>query len=133
MPVFKVLQSIVYSSLALIMLSCEGFKFIAVENKSKGDVTVSMQPGVETPEIFGNLKTYSSRIDTLLILPPDSTLLIPTYFGPLYIFNERIKEKELKFNYVKITSATDTIVANNKAELFRMLKKKRNIGKLTIK
>jgi hypothetical protein len=66
-------------------------------------------------------------------LPPDSTLLIPTYFGPLYIFNEKIKEEELKLNYIKITSVTDTIVASNKAELFNMLKKKRNIGELTIK
>jgi hypothetical protein len=67
MPVTKVLQIIVYSTLALIMFSCEGFKFIAVENKSKADIAVTMQPGVETPELFGNPETYKKKFDTLLI------------------------------------------------------------------
>lgn len=129
----KILQSIVYLGLALIIYGCEGFKFLAIENKSKGNITVTTQPGVETPELAGDPKTYRSRIDTVLVLPPDSTLLIPTYFGPLYIFNEKVKQEELKFNYVKITSTSDTIVANNKAELFKMLNRKGNVGKLTIK
>lgn len=133
MTVSKTLQSIVYLCLAFIMYGCEGFKFIAIENKSKGNITVTTQPGIETPELTGDPKTYRSRFDTVLVLPPDSTLLIPTYFGPLYIFNQKVKQEELKFNYVKIISTSDTIVANNKVELFKMLNRKGNVGKLTIK
>ena len=125
MRVSKLLKNAFYLALSYLFISCEGFKFISVENQSKSNITVMTK--VEHPKI------YRSMVDTFISLPPDSTLLIPTYFGPLYIFNEKIKQEEIKFSYLKIISETDTIAANNKTELFKLLKRKRNVGKIIVK
>lgn len=114
-------------------MSCEGFKFITVENKSKDNITIVIQPGIETPELVEPSKTYRSRIDTVLTIPPDSTLRIPVYFGPVNWFDKKVKEEDIKFHFFEVISKDDTITAHNKTELFQQLKRKGNIGSITIK
>lgn len=132
MKPYKFPKTIVLTGLSFLVLGCEGFKFISVENHSKSDITIVTHPGIETPELVEYPNIYRSRFDTVLILPPDSNLLLPTYFGPLYIFNEKIKPEEIKFDYFKIISKSDTIAAKNKAEVFKLLKRKGNIGKIKV-
>jgi hypothetical protein len=133
MSVFKLLQTAVCLAVSCFIFSCEGLKFISVENKSKTNITITTHPEITTPELTEYPKTYRNRVDTIITLPPDSSLLIPVYFGPLYIFNEKIKQEEIKFDYLKIISETDTILANNKTELFKLLKRKGNIGRITVR
>ena len=133
MRVSKLLQNTFYIAISCFIISCEGFKFISIENKSKANITVITNPGISSPEPGEYPKTYESRVDTILTLPPDSTMLIPTYFGPLNIFNEKIKQEELRFAYLKIISGTDTLVVNNKEELFKLLKRRRNLGKIIVR
>jgi hypothetical protein len=128
----KTLNKGVWLCMSLLLFSCEGFKFIAVDNKTKDNITIIIRPGVETPELVEQPKTYQSRVDTVLTIPPDSILFIPNYFGPLFIFNEKIREKEIKYHYLKIVSKTDTIIAHNKAEIFKLLDRKRNVGRITV-
>lgn len=72
-------------------------------------------------------------MDAVVTLPPNSTLLIPGYFGPLYIFNEKIRQEEIGFDYLNIVSGSATILAENKAAIFKLLKRKRNIGRITVR
>ena len=133
MKVAILLRSSFYVIICFLLFSCEGFKYISIENKSKANITITAYPGVSTLELVKHHKTYKSKTDTLLLLPPDSTLLFPTYFGGLYFYNEKIKQEEIKLNYLKIVSGTDTIVANSKSEIFHLLKRDRNIGKIIVR
>lgn len=118
---------------AFCLSGCEGFKFITVENKSKDSITIVAHPGIETPELVEYPNTYQGRTDTIVTLPPDSTLRIPVYFGPVNVFDKKVKEENIKFDFFKVLSKKDTLVANNKKELYNHLKRRGNVGRITIR
>lgn len=102
-----------------------------IENKSRQSISVSSDPAIQRFERNGNTNTFTDFTTTKFLLPPDSSLQIITYFGPCNI-GCKIKEEDLKYNYLKIVSGKDSIVANNRSELYKLLRTKRNIGYITI-
>ena len=120
---------ILFSVVSFFLYGCEGFKFISIQNKSNDPVTLTIHPGIESLQEWK--QKYFFQKDTVLIIPGDSTILIPTYFGML-LFRQKIKEEDIKINYLQIVGTKDTIIAQSKREVFLLLEKKGNTGVITI-
>ena len=130
--------------LFIVFSSCEGFKILTIQNSSNSNAKVTVKPSLEEFEV-NKLSNYPSRQfydSSYVILEPDSSLLILSVFTTL-MFGTKIKEHDLRTNYLRIETLNDTIVANSKQEILDLMynrkqkdlpisSKGRNINVITI-
>ena len=116
---FKILQ---LSILLVTFSSCEGFKILTIHNSSDSDAKITVKPSLEEFEVY-KISNYPSQQfydSSSVILEPDSSLTILSKFTSL-MFNIRIKEHELRSDYLRIETINDTIVANSKEEILDLM------------
>lgn len=128
----KQLKILLFLIIAFILTSCEGLKILALHNSSETKATIIIKPKVEKPH-YNTLFGYPSLLmsensmtgdSSIIILEPDSSLTLFSTFTIL-LFNVKVKESDLKINYLKITTENDTIVASSKHEILELVKDKR--------
>ncbi|MFC0878837.1 hypothetical protein ACE01N_19735 [Saccharicrinis sp. FJH2] len=123
----KILFKILAAVFSLIILtSCEGFKRLAIYNTSINKVMLTIKPGIEE---FNKMKITDyptlNNIDSVTkIIEPDSAFILLSKFTNL-TFNTKIKESDLKINYIRIVTKNDTIIANSKKEIVNLIYKNR--------
>jgi hypothetical protein len=109
-------------TITILLSSCEGFKILAVYNKTGQEITVQTKPELpifkhtslsDTMQLLSGIKEYK--------VPADSSLTLLATFGAL-LFNAKIRETDLATDYLKIMTLKDTIVANNRTEILKLTK-----------
>ncbi|MBI4947262.1 MAG: hypothetical protein HY840_12785 [Bacteroidetes bacterium] len=108
--------------LLLSLTSCEGFKVLKLYNASDKDIIITTQPGLTTfiKDTIANYPYNSSLQNSTIILKPDSSAILTSIFTSK-MFNVKIHEWELRIDYLKIQTPTDTIEAKNKIEIIKLL------------
>lgn len=109
-------------AISFVTTSCEGFKILTLYNKTGKEITIETKP--EIPEFI-----HTSVVDTVQILSPsktyhllpDSSLSLLMSFTGL-LFNVKIKERDLPIAYLRIETPTDTIIANSRSEIIKLIK-----------
>lgn len=108
--------------LPALLISCEGFKVLVIHNSSPNEAKVTIRPGQDYSDrkyIYdypNKLTSDSSQV----FLQPDSFLTILSIFTALG-FNAKIKEEELRTDYLKIETKTDTVVAESRKEIIDLI------------
>jgi len=124
MSINQNLRAILFSlTIVLFCSSCEGLKFLTLHNKTGHEVTVTTKPQLLS---FGPVNQTQEfplyRADSMTYkISSESSLQLMGLFTGL-LFNMKIKEQELPINYLRIETATDTIIASNKTEIINLIK-----------
>jgi hypothetical protein len=110
----------------MLLTSCEGFKVLTILNTSDHEVRVTVRPGIDSsdhPQIndYPNRQTSNS---SMVILRPDSSMTVLSVFTGM-MFNVKIKERELRTDYIKIETPTNTVIAASKEEIIDLIYAKR--------
>lgn len=122
----RIRKILTFLSIITLLTSCEGFKVLTIYNTSENEAKVTIRPGLDysdKKQIHGypNNQTLDS---TSVILKPDSSMTILSIFTGM-MFNVKIKESELRTDYLRIETKTDTIIADSRKEILQLLKDKR--------
>ncbi len=103
----------------ILLTSCEGFKVLTIHNTSNTEAKITVRPGLEysnNRQINNNQKLDS----TVVVLQPGSSIKVLSTFTGL-LFNVKIKERELRTDYLKIETPTDTTVAHSRKEIIDLI------------
>ena len=112
-------------TLGVSLTSCEGYKTMTVTNESKTEARVIVKPALNNFEVreyisnAGEIRTDSS----IFVLQPDSSVTLVTRFTSL-AFGTKIYKNELRFGYLRIERAKDTLVLTSKGEIVNLLYEK---------
>ena len=106
-----------------LMTSCEGFKVLTIHNSSEYEAKVTVRPGLDfsNNKPIHNYPNIQTSDSTIVVLQPDSSITILSVFKGM-MFNVKIKENELRTNFLKIETSNDTIIANSRSEILGLLK-----------
>ena len=109
-------------SITISLVGCEGFKILTLHNKTGKEISIETRPEIprfkHTSLTDTTQKLSSNKIYRLL---PDSSISLLTSFGGL-LFNAKIREQDLPIDYLRIESSSDTIVANSRSEIIKLIK-----------
>lgn len=117
-------ESLIISILILLLsTSCEGFKVLTIHNVSNSNARITLSPGIENSnqKWISNYPNDLSSYSSVIILEPDSSVKLLSIFTNL-TFTGRLKARELRTDYLKIETSSDTIIANSKDEIIELLK-----------
>jgi hypothetical protein len=122
----QVTQLLILLTTLTLLTSCEGFKVLTIHNTSDHDVRVTVHPGIDSSDHrkindYPNNQTSDS---SMVILQPDSSMTVLSIFTGV-MFNVKIKERELRTDYIKIETPTDTVTAASKKEIIDLIYTKR--------
>lgn len=106
----------------IILTSCEGFKVLSIVNQSEDEVRVIVKPslGEYSRTAIANYPAYQVLDSSAVVLAPDSAMCVLSIFT-FTMFNVKIKEEDLRLDYLRIESPKDTIIANSKAEIIGLI------------
>jgi hypothetical protein len=130
----KRLTNILTLLIALTLLvSCEGFKVLTIQNTSDREAKVTVRPGIKYSD-ENQIHNYPNNLtsdSSVIVLQPDSSITVLSIFTGM-MFNVKIKERELRTDYLKIETKSDTIIADSREEIIDLIYKRRQgnvIGK----
>lgn len=109
-------------TLFLSLISCEGFKVLTIHNASDSEAKVVVQPGFENSD-RRQINSYPNNQisdSTVTVLQPDSSMTILSIFTGM-MFNVKVKKRELRTDYLRIETATDTVTANSRLEIIDLI------------
>ncbi len=109
---------------SILFMSCEGLKVLTLHNFSNGSVDLTIKPGKYTVEReIANYPIDLSRTDDSLIfeLPKDSSIVLSSIFTS-FLGGVKIKERDIRINYLQIRTNDTTITADSKLEILNLLK-----------
>jgi len=109
-------------SIVTLLTSCEGFKVLTIHNTSENEAKVTVRPGLNyyDKKQSHNYQNNQTSDSTTVILKPDSSMTILSIFTSL-MFNVKMKERELRIDYMKIETPTDTVIAASREEIINLL------------
>jgi hypothetical protein len=109
-----------------LLTSCEGFKVLTIHNTSGYEAKVTVRPGLgySDKRLIHNYPNDQTSDSTVVILKPDSSMTILSIFTGM-MFSVKIRESELRTDYLKIETEKDTIVAESRSEILWLLKDER--------
>ncbi len=110
-------------SLFTLFTSCEGFKVLTLHNSSPTDANIVVKPGM-LPSNSRNVSNHPLNLNldsSNFVLKPDSSLILLSIFTGM-MFNTKIQEQDLRISYMRIKTKTDTIVADSKSAILKLLK-----------
>ena len=112
--------------LLLIMTGCEGFKVLTIYNSSISDARVTVRPGIASFDRsqIHNFPNNHLADSSVFILRPDSSMTILSIFTSM-LFNVKIKEDELRIDFLKIESPSGTTIAHSREEIIDLIYSKR--------
>jgi hypothetical protein len=118
--IFTILSSIT------LLTSCEGFKVLTIHNSSENQAKVTVRPGLDYSDKkqIHNYPNYQTSDSTTVLLEPDSSMTILSIFTGM-MFNVKIKESELRTDYLRIETKTDTLIADSRSEILQLIKDER--------
>lgn len=122
----QVTQLVILLTFLTLLTSCEGFKVLTIHNTSDHEVRVTLRPGIDSSD-QGQINDYPNRQtsnSSMVILRPDSSITVLSIFTGV-MFNVKIKESELRTDYIKIETRTDTVTAASKEEIIDLIYTKR--------
>ncbi len=126
------LTTIILIVLAVLttLTSCEGFKVLTIQNKSGQETKLTLRPGID---YFDKMKINdfpSNQMpdSSVIVLQPDSSVTILSVFTGI-MFNVKIQERDLRTDYLKIETPSDTIIAASREEIIDLIYKRRK-GKI---
>ena len=93
---------------------------------SDSDARIILRPGLDN-SVSKQLHTYPKNQNpdsSLVLLKPDSSITIMSGFTVL-LFNKKIKEHELRIDYLQIESKNDTITAKSRQEIIDLIYSRR--------
>lgn len=110
-------------SIITLLTSCEGFKVLTIHNTSEKEAKVTVRPGLyySDKKQIHNYPNNQTLDSTTVVLKPDSSMTILSIFTGM-MFNVKIKESDLRTDYLRIETKTDTIVAKSRNEILQLLK-----------
>lgn len=110
-------------SIITLLTSCEGFKVLTIHNTSENEAKVTVRPGFDYSDKkqIHNYPNNQTSDSTTVVLKPDSSMTILSIFTGM-MFNVKIKESDLRTDYLRIETKTDTIVAKSRNEILQLLK-----------
>ena len=110
----------------LLLTSCEGFKVLTIHNTSVYEAKVTVRPGLDYSDKrqMHNYPNNQASDSSIVVLKPDSSMTILSIFTGM-MFNAKIKERELRTDYLKIETENDTIIAESRSEILVLLKDKK--------
>lgn len=121
----KVLIYLIFSiSFLTLCTSCEGFKVLSVHNSSKSDIRIKIKPGLgdfnapKVNQIRNYLASYSDS--SFVVLKPDSSLTILSIFTGM-MFNVKIKERELRTDFLQIETSSGTTIADSREKIIDLI------------
>lgn len=105
-----------------ILTSCEGFKVLTIHNTSGYEAKVTVRPGFNYSDKsqINNYPNNQISDSSIVFLQPDSSMTILSIFTGM-MFNVKIKEQELRTDYLKIETQTDTTIANSREEIIDLI------------
>lgn len=116
---------LIFLGVSFLFLSCEGFKVLTLHNFSNANVDVTVKPGISTMEkneISNYPNDLSKNGDSLTIeLPKDSSIILTSIFTS-FLGGAKLKEHDIRINYLKIRTPDTTIIADSKLEIIDLLK-----------
>jgi len=119
------LWKLILFGLTLLSVSCEGFKILKLHNFSNTNVEVTIKPGTNTMkryELSNYPNTTSINANSVILeLPKDSSLVLTSIFTS-FLRGAKIKEQDIRINYLKIKTIDTTIIADSKREIINLLK-----------
>ena len=109
----KILTLLIISTL---LNSCEGFKVLTIDNTSDHAARVTVRPGLNYSDKsqIHNFPNNPSSDSSVVILQPDSSMTVLSIFTGT-MFNVKIKDRELRTDYLKIETPIDTVLADSRA------------------
>jgi hypothetical protein len=109
-------------TVAFFLSGCEGFKILTLHNKTGKEITVETRPEIPRFKHTSLVDTVQTLFEakTYRLLPDSSLSLLTTFTGLL--FNAKIREQDLPIDFLKIETPTDTIIANNRHEIIKLIK-----------
>lgn len=124
---------IIFSLITTSVLSCEGFKVLTLHNKTGEEIAIETRPEIPRFKLTSLSDTSQnlSASQTYRLLP-DSSISLLTSFGWL-LFNTRIIEQNLPIDYLRIETSSNTILADGRSEIIKLIKDPRLKNKRTDK
>lgn len=118
-------RMLVLFGLSMLFLSCEGFKVLTLHNFSDVSVDITLKPGLNTMERY-EISNYPNAMsisgDSITMeLPKDSSIVLTSIFTS-FLGGVKLKEYDIRINYLKIRTTDTTIVAYSKQEILSLLK-----------
>lgn len=101
---------------------CDGLAFVTLHNKTRHDITITTKPEllfyrkVDTAE----RQTREPADSMTYRLAPDRALHLMGGMMGMW-FSSKIREQELPIYYLRIETATDTIVADSKTAIMQLM------------
>ena len=119
----KILTLLIISTLSN---SCEGFKVLTIDNTSDNVARVTVRPGLNYSDKsqIHNFPNNPSSDSSVVILQPDSSMTVLSIFTGT-MFNVKIKDRELRTDYLKIETPNEIVVADSRAEIIKLIYAKR--------
>ncbi|MEM7102909.1 MAG: hypothetical protein AAF502_07270 [Bacteroidota bacterium] len=111
--------------LIIIFSGCEGFKMLTLHNFSQSEINLTIKPRfnkMERHEIVNYPSPLNKNGDSLnLILPKDSSIVLTSIFTS-FLGGARLKEEDIRIDYLKIQTEDSTFIAKNKKEILDLVK-----------
>jgi hypothetical protein len=106
----------------MLMTSCEGFKVLSLYNASRTEAIITTRPSLSKVNGYriSDFPNSSASDSSKITLKADSVLLLSSIFTGL-LFNNNLKERDLRITYLKIETPQRTIEAKNKTEIINLL------------
>lgn len=122
----RIKKILTFLSAVILFTSCEGFKVLTIHNTSANEAKVTVRPGLDYSDKkqIHNYPNNQTQDSTTIVLKPDSSMTILSIFTGM-MFNVKIKESELRTDYLRIETKTDTIIADSRKEILQLLKDER--------
>src|SRR5688572_5825697 len=110
-----------FLSIVTLLTSCEGFKVLTIHNTSENEAKVTVRPSLDYfNKKHHNYQNNQNSDSTTVFLEPDSSMTILSIFTAM-MFNVKIKESELRTDYLRIETKTDTLIADSRSEILQLL------------
>ncbi|MCH7397739.1 hypothetical protein MM236_07060 [Belliella sp. DSM 107340] len=118
----RIKKLLTFLSTVILLTSCEGFKVLTIHNTSANEAKVTVRPGLDYSDKkqIHNYPNNQTSDSTTVVLKPDSSMTILSIFTGM-MFNVKIKESDLRTDYLRIETKTDTIVAKSRNEILQLL------------
>jgi hypothetical protein len=106
--------------------SCEGFKVLTIQNTSDREAKVTVRPGIKYSD-KNEIHNYPNNLtsdSSIIVLQPDSSITVLSIFTGMML-NVKINERELRTDYLKIETQSDTLIADSREEIIDLIYKRR--------
>lgn len=110
----------------ILLTGCEGFKVLTIHNTSDREAKVIMRPGMKYSD-ENQIHNYPNNLtsdSSVILLQPDSSITVLSIFTGMML-TVKIKERELRTDYLKIETQSDTVIANSREEIIDLIYKRR--------